>query len=251
MGRMTSVIRVLFVAAIVLVPVLARAQTAAPPPPPRQEGTAELAFVGTTGNISTSTFSVGAEHIVRPTNWLVKNRIQAIRGTVEGATTAEALLYNFRAERVINARLSAFGDYGFLRDKPAGVTSRHAVGGGLSLKAIADARQTLSIDGGLGYLEESRLAGDDISSAIWLTGAAYKLKLSETAELTDDLRLLGTFDRGEDWRLTHSIAVTARLTSLLSLKVSNHLRFANFPPAGFKKTDTTTAIALVASFKRQ
>ena len=27
--------------------------------------------------------------------------------------------------------------------------------------------------------------------------------------------------------------------------------WANFPPAGFKKTDTTTAIALVASFKRQ
>jgi len=251
MGRMTSVVRALCFAAILLLPVLAHAQAAAPPPPPRQEGTAEVAFVGTTGNISTSTFSAGGEHIVRPVNWMVRNRAQAVRGTVEGATTAESFLYNFRAERVINARLNAFGEYGFFRDKPAGVKSRNAVAGGLSLKAIADARQTLSLDGGLGYLDESRVAGDDVSSAIWLTGATYKLKLSETAELTDDLRLLGTFDQGDDWRLTHSIAVTARLTTLLSLKVSNTLRYANFPPAGFKKTDTTTAIALVASFKRQ
>jgi putative salt-induced outer membrane protein len=251
MWRMTSRFRLLCFAAIVLAPAVARAQGAAPPPPPRQEGTAEVAFVGTTGNISTSTFSAGGEHIVRPVNWMVRNRVQAVRGTVEGATTAESFLYNLRAERVINARLSAFGDYGFFRDKPAGVTSRNAVAGGLSFKAVADARQTLSIDGGLGYLDESRVAGDDVSSAIWLTGAAYKLKLSETAELTDDLRLLGTFDNGDDWRLAHTIAVTARLTTLLSLKVSNVIRYANFPPAGFKKTDTTTAIALVASFKRQ
>ena len=232
-------------------PVSALAQAAAPPPPPRQEGAVEVAFVGTTGNISTSTFSAGGEHIVRPTNWLVKNRVLAVRGTVEGATTAESFLYNFRGERVINARLNAFGDYAFFRDKPAGVSARNAIAGGLSLKAIADARQTLSIDGGLGFLDESRLSGDDVSSAIWLTGAAYKLKLSETADLSDDLRLLGTFDNGDDWRLTHTIALTAKLTDLLSLRVSNLLRFANFPPAGFKKTDTTTAIALVASFKRQ
>ena len=248
---MKSLARLLWCVLLIAAPALAQAQGTAPPPPPRQEGTAEVAFVGTTGNISTSTFSAGGEHIIRPVNWVVRNRIQAVRGTVEGATTADALLYNFRGERAINTRLSAFGDYGFYRDKPAGVRSRHAVAGGLSLKAIADARQTLSIDGGIGYLDESRVAGDDVSSAIWLAGATYKFKLSETAELSDDLRLLGTFDQGDDWRLTHSIAVTARLTSLLSLRVSNLLRYANFPPAGFKKTDTTTAIALVASFKRQ
>ena len=234
-----------------LTPVAAAAQATAPPPPPRQEATAEVAFVGTTGNISTSTFSAGGEHIVRPENWVVQNRVQAVRGTLEGATTTESLLYGFRVERVINARLSAFGDYGFFRDEPAGVTSRNGVAGGLSWKAITSERQALAIDGGVGYLKESRVADDDVSSATWLTGIAYKLKLSDTAELTDDLRLLGTFENGDDWRLTHTIAVTARLTSLLSLKVSNLLRYAHFPPAGFKETDTTTAIALVASFKKQ
>lgn len=244
-------IPIVFALTSLLTPVPAAAQATAPPPPPRQEGTAEVAFVGTTGNISTSTFSAGGQHVARPTNWVIQNRIQAVRGTLEGETTTDALLYGFRAERVINERLNTFGDYGFFRDEPAGVSSRNGIAGGLSWKAITTDRQTLALDGGLGYLKENRVAGDDVSSATWLTGSAYKLKLSETAELTDDLRLLGTFDNGDDWRLTHTIAVTARLTSLLSLKVSNLLRYAHFPPAGFKKTDTTTAVALVASFKRQ
>jgi putative salt-induced outer membrane protein YdiY len=77
------------------------------------------------------------------------------------------------------------------------------------------------------------------------------LTLSETSEITDDLDIVGTFDRSEDWRLAHTIAVTAKLTSVLSLKVSNAVRFSDFPAPGFKKTDTLTAVALVASFKSQ
>jgi hypothetical protein len=41
------------------------------------------------------------------------------------------------------------------------------------------------------------------------------------------------------------------VTELLSLKVSNTIRYLQFPPAGFKTTDTTTSIALVAKFRRQ
>lgn len=226
----------------------AAAQT---PPPPRQEGTAEVAFVGTSGNASTSTFSAGGTHIARPDTWTLRNRALVVRGTAGGSITAESLLYAFRAERAINPRLSAFGDYGYFRDKPAGVTQRHAVTGGLSYKVVTAARQTLTADAGFGYLNEQRLTGSEVSSAVYSGGTAYTLKLSDTADLTDDLRLLGTFSRAEDWRLAHTIAVTARLTELLSLKVSNVVRFANFPPPGFKKTDTTTSVALVASFKRQ
>jgi hypothetical protein len=101
------------------------------PPPPRQEGSAEAAFVGTSGSASTSTFSAGAEHIARPTSWMIRNRAHFVRGTAEGTVTAESLLYGFRAERSINDRLSAFGDLGLFRDEPAGISSRAALLGGL------------------------------------------------------------------------------------------------------------------------
>src|SRR5678810_206343 len=58
-----------------LTPGVASAQNP-PPPPPKHEGTAELAFVGTTGNSKEQTLSAGAEsvsytHLTLPTSDLV------------------------------------------------------------------------------------------------------------------------------------------------------------------------------------
>jgi putative salt-induced outer membrane protein YdiY len=146
--------------------------------------------------------------------------------------------------------VSVFGDYGYFRDEPAGITRRNGVTAGLSVTLAEQARHSLTADVGAGVLNEARVIGADISSATWSGGALYKLKLSDTADLTDDVRLLGLFDDADDWRATHAIAVTARLTSLLSLKAANVVRYAHVPPPGFKRTDTMTTIALVASFER-
>jgi putative salt-induced outer membrane protein len=221
------------------------------PPPPRQEGTAELAFVGTTGNTSTSTFSVGGDHYFRPMGWVIRNRALAIHSTSNDVTTADSFLYFFRAERAINARLSAFGEYAYFSDDLAGVPHRNTTIGGLSYKIATGPTHTFTVDGGAGYMNEQRLVGLDISSAVYSAGTFYKWAISENAELTDDIRLIGTFETGDDWRAAHVISLTAKLTSLLSLKVSSMLRYVNVPPPGFKTTDTTTSVALVASFKRQ
>lgn len=235
---------------VALLPTLASAQ-AAPPPPPKQEGSAELAFVGTSGNSSTSTFSLGAEYITRPTNWVIKNRALLVRSTAEGTTTAESLLYALRAERRITERVAGFGELGLFRDQPAGIDSRAAVTGGLAFKLLETERAKFGADAGAGYINEHRIVGDDISSAIVGAGTDLRLKLSDTADLGDEVRFTSILDNGDDWRLTHTVAVTAKLTTVLSLKASNQVRYANFPPPGFKKTDTTTAVALVVSFKRQ
>ena len=223
---------------------------AAPPPPPRQEGTAELAFVGTTGNTSTNTLSIGGDHYFRPTGWVIRNRALAINSSSNDVTTAKSFLYLFRAERAINARVSAFGEYGYFSDNPAAVDHRNTAIGGLSFKIATGPTHTFTVDGGAGYMNEQRLSGLDISSAIYSAGTFYKWAISENAQLVDEIRLIGTFDNGSDWRATHAISLTAKLTTLLSLKVSNIVRYVNFPPPGFKNTDTTTAVALVASFKR-
>lgn len=222
-----------------------------PPPPPKLEGTAELAFVGTTGNASTNTLSAGGEVIGRPDKWVLITRANMIRNESEDVLTAESLLFGFRAERVLTNRLSAFGEYVYFQDEFAGVDSRNAVTGGLAIKLFEDAVQSLVADVGLGYLNEQRLTGDDVSSATYGGGARYQWKISPTATLDEEVRLTGTFDLAEDWRLGQRVSVTARLTELLSLKVSNTVRYVRTPPIGFRTTDTTTSIALVAKFRRQ
>jgi len=248
--------RPLFTCLCLLLARLAAAQTPAPvpappPPPPYHEGSGELAFVGTTGNSSTSTLSLAGEDIVRPAPWLVKNRVAFVRNESGGALTAQSFLYDLRTERTLGPRVSAFGEYSYFRDRFSGVANRNTLLGGLSDKLVDHASQHLSVDGALGYLNEERLAGANISSGTVAIGAMYEWKISATAGLTDETRFTSVFDQSADWRLFNIASVTARLTDLFSLKVSYTVRYANLPPPGFKTTDTTTAVALVAKFSRQ
>jgi len=146
--------------------------------------------------------------------------------------------------------VSGFGEYGFFRDRFAGVVRRNAITGGVAIKVLESPRHSLGLDAGVGYVNESRLSGDDISSASYIWGTGYKLKLSETAELSDDLRLSGIFADAGNWRLEHAIALTTRVAAGLSLKVSHGVRYAHFPPPGFKTTDAILSVALVAKFSQ-
>jgi putative salt-induced outer membrane protein len=249
--RATSGLRILLAAAITATPAIAGAQSAAPPPPPpRHETTAELAFVGVTGNASSNTFGLGFDTIARPERWTFRHRVAFVRNEADGALTAKSFLYVPRAEHAINARLGAFGEYQYFRDRFAGVSGRHAVTGGISAKLVASERQTLALDAGVGYLDENRLAGEEITSATYTVGGGYRLKLSDTADLSDDAAIVGTFDQSDDWRLVHAIALTAKVSTALSLKVSNGIRYSHLPAPGFRRTDAVTAIALVAKFTR-
>src|SRR5262245_52593725 len=162
------VVRSLVALSIVLaVAAPAFAQAAPPPPPPRQEGTAEFAFVGTSGNATNTTFSIGGEHIARTDPWLFKNKAAFVRNEAEDVLTAQSFLYLFRAERALNAKLSAFGEYSYFQDEFAGVDHRNGIVGGLAIKLVDRAPHKLTADVGLGYLNEKRLTGDDVSSATY------------------------------------------------------------------------------------
>jgi len=228
-----------------LIPAVTLAQD---PPPPTHEQNFEAAYVGVTGNASSSTFGLGADLVSRPDTWLIRNKVSFVRNESNDVLVANAFDLTSRAQKELNARTSVFGEYGFFRDRFAGVVHRHAVTGGVALKVIDDARQTFGVDLGAGYVSEARLAGDDISSGSYVAGAGYKLKLTETAEISDDLRLSGLFAQGDNWRIDHAIALTTRVAAGLSLKVSHAIRYANFPPPGFKKTDAIMSVALVAKF---
>ena len=118
----------------------------------------------------------------------------------------------------------------------------------MSYRVVQTGRNTLYADASLGYLKERRTVGPSLSTPTAGTGARYKLRFSETSDLTDDLSL--SFDLADEgtWRLQHAIALTARVAAPLSLKLSNLLRYVDEPVFGFDQTDTITSAALVLSF---
>jgi putative salt-induced outer membrane protein len=229
-------------------PGLALAQDAPPVPPPLLEGTVDFSFVATTGNSSTQSMGLSGDTLYRPASWEIRNKVSYVRARTGDELSAQALTYLGRAARKITPRLSGYGQYDYMRDLFAGIEHRNAVMGGVEFLLTNTAPHTLTLFGGVGYVNEQRVTGADVSTGAVDAGWAYKLKVSSTAEFTDDFRWGTSFYDTADWRIGHVAAFTTRINNLLSLKVSHTTRHVNFPPPGFKNTDTITAVALVAKF---
>jgi putative salt-induced outer membrane protein YdiY len=220
----------------------------APPPPKPREGKAEFALVSTTGNAASQTIGASGEITLRPPQWVVEGKVAFVRNEANDLVNAKSFAARGRVARVLSPRLQVFGQHSYYRDLFAGVEHRNNTEGGLSFLLLETARQTLYADGGFGYLNEQRSVGDALSTATAGKGARYKLKLSETSDITEDL--LTSFDLSEagTWRLYQAVALTARVAAPLSLKISNVVRYVGEPVAGFEQTDTITSAALVLSF---
>jgi putative salt-induced outer membrane protein len=230
-------------------PAQAPAQAPPPkPPPPKVEGSGEFAFVNTAGNAETTSIGVRGEVLMRPDTWLLKTRAAFVRLDSEEGLEAQSFTFLFRGERPLTPKLSAYGQYDYLRDLFAGIEHKNVVSGGVSYKAFDSPRQTLILDGGFGVSSESRLDADDVTAAVALGGISYRLKVSSTTDLTEDLRYEQSLDEGDQWRLDNAVAIVTKINSIFSLKLSNVIRYANAPVAGFETTDTVTSVALVAKF---
>jgi putative salt-induced outer membrane protein YdiY len=240
----------LCVVAVSLHPVSAAAQAAAPPePPPRLEGSAQFSLLGTTGNTSTNSLGAGGDLQWRPDPWTHSLKVAFAQNESDDVLSARSFTALYRASRRMNERLSTYGQYDFLRDVFAGVDQRHIVEGGLSYLAVDHAPHRLRLDVGLGYLYE-RGPEDHFDSVTLAIAAEYRAKLSEGSEFSFEPRLLMTLADADAWKYNQVAALTARLTSVLSLKLSHTIRYSAQPPADFDKTDTITAVSLVARVKR-
>ena len=238
------------VLAALLIPAAAAGQAAAAKKdePPGTEGSAEIGYVSTTGNSPTRSFSLGGDLVNRPAPWLLETKARFIRNEDDEAVTAQSFTGLFRASRKLNDRVSAFGQYDYLRDTFAGVEHRNTTTGGLSYLVVDASPHTLRAAAGAGYINEQRVGVEDLSTGSANLGLAYAWAISETAKLTDDFRADYGFAEGAGSRVEQVAALTASLTKLFSLKLSNTVRWASDPVPGFEATDTITAIAFVAKF---
>ena len=239
----------LVVLVVSCLPTIAEAQAPPPPPPPpEREGSAEFAFVGTTGNSSTQTIGLGGEFIYRPSPWETKLKMSYVRNEAEDQLKAQAFVLTIRAQRPIKPRLSGYGQYGYQHDRFAGILSRNALEAGLAYSLLEQAPHKLIVDAGLGYANEQRLIGNNLSTATLGAGGLYTLQISPTSELSEDGHFVFSLSDGSDWRYANAVALTAKVTTIFSLKLSNAIRFVNVPVLGFKNVDAVTAVALVAKF---
>lgn len=235
---------------VLALPIVATAQTPPPanPPAPLWERKAELSLVSTGGNTDTQTLGLGGSLVYRPGRWTTEARTAFVRSENADVETAKSFIADVRESRALTTRLEAFGRFGYLVDRFAGIDHRSTVDGGLGYKLLMGPIHTLRADAGLGYSRESRVSGVDQSFPLVNFGGAYRLQLSKTADITNAAIATAALDDGDAWRFANAFAVTAAMTRAFSLKLSHDLKFNNAPVAGFEKTDRLMSVALVAKF---
>jgi putative salt-induced outer membrane protein YdiY len=226
------------------------AQPAPPPPPPRFESTTQFGLLSTSGNTNTQSITLGGDVTYRPNPWIYSGKLAFAQNEDEDVLKARSLDGRARAARTLTPRLAAYGQYAYLRDIFAGIEHRHTLEGGLSYLALERGAHRIRLDGALGYEREIRLDADDVGSMAFIGGAAYRWKFSDTSELTDEARFTLPIPDAGEWKGDHQIALTAALTSLFSLRLSNIVRYSNEPVPTFESTDSITSVALVMKISK-
>jgi len=218
------------------------------PPPPLWAGQVGVSYVGTTGNTDTSSLGAAAEVHYRPGVWSGDAKVDLVRAATNGDVSARSLSALLRGARGLTPRFEVYAQAGYLENTFAGIDQRLAGEVGVAYGVLAGPEHTLKAEVGLGYTKEMRVTEADRSFASGRAGLAYKWQLSKTADLSDEVSFTEDLKDSDDWRFGNTLAVTAALNSLLSLKASYVLTTNNQPPVGFKKSDTLTSLALVAKF---
>lgn len=234
-----------------LFPILLSAQPAPQadaPPPPRFEGSAEFSYVGTTGNSSTQTLGSGLATKLRLDGWTIASKAAVVRNKDREAVKAQSTSFSTEAGRVVRERMSVVVKYEFLRDRFAGTSQRHTAEAGVAVDAFANDRHTLKVRGAAGYANEQRIGGSRLSTAIATTGVTYAFALSESSSFENESAAEFSLQDSADQRVNNVASLSARLNSTFSLKVKHTVRWVKTPAPGFRKTDTITAVALVAKF---
>src|SRR6185369_7485968 len=147
----------------------ARAQ-APPPPPPAHETSAELSFVGTSGNSSTESIGVGVSRLDHIDGWVITSKFAYIHNSSFGELRAESVALALQGAKILTPKLSVIAKYGFLHDGFAGIESRNAVGFGLAYIVLENAENKLTADGSFGYAQEERTISPTTKSGTWDMG---------------------------------------------------------------------------------
>ena len=162
--------------------------------------------------------------------------------------TAEALAGGIKGSRDLTPKVDVFVQAGYQRNTFSGINRRVGGDAGAGLKLIQRPKLEFRTEAALGYASESRTNATTLSYATARGGLKLVWKFSKTADFIEEASFTEDLSHTRNWIFRNMASVSASLTSILSLKLSYGLVYANEPVPGFRKTDTVTSAAVVAKF---
>ncbi len=197
----------------------------------------DFGFVNTAGNTSTTTLNAGEAASYTAGAWTVGQTFGAVYGKTGGKKSAESYAAAVRGDYAFSPRIGMYVLGGWNRDAFAGIARRFEEGTGLSFKAIATERSTLTFEAGVAANQQRDLAGVDNNFGSGRGALLLKQMFSTAAYFQEMVEVLPNFKTSKDVRVNSETALVAPLSQRVAFKAGYVVKFDNLPEPGFKKTD--------------
>ncbi len=208
----------------------------------------EFSFVSANGNTKSQTLSGKDTFGYTWSKFALELTGGALNAKDKGVSTAEKYNAGEKLDYKLSEQNYVYEKTDWDKDRFSGVKSRWDSSLGLGRAFIKDARNLLTGEAGGGYLAEDRY---DEPKNYFTTGRLYSkyvFTISKTSSFSQDAEYLHNFDHPKDFRAATETALTAAISAHFSMKASYTWKYVGVPPPGFGRNDTTTGVALVATY---
>lgn len=219
--------------------------------PPTWEASSELSAVATGGNTSTRTVGVGAQIAHRTDRHRTEVNTRFLTSQANEVTNARVLTFEGRHGFATTARLQMFGEASYTRDRFAGIDDRVTATAGVAFAVSIPRRQSLTLEGGLGWTDEQRVDPTRLRFATATGALDYKWTIVPGTELREEAAFSADLESASNWRTSNRTALSVSLTRVLSLRASHAIEYRHTPVVGFGRADMRTAVALVVAMSQR
>jgi len=251
------------------------------------KATAELGYVVSGGNSSTSTFSLGntfkrkwEKDALTIKTFILRSHSTTTSRTAVGTETdytvytkktdalvAENYAVNTQYDRRLANKVAAQFALGWDHNKFSGLAGRLIFTAGTGYAWVETKRTTFKTDGGITYTVRKYYNQDSTSFSGFRGNFTFEQKILDTSSFASQFILDENLKRTVDWRYDWTNSITASISKSLALKTSLRIVYANLPaevavplydslgastgltvPVSLKKVDTYFTTSLVINF---
>jgi len=213
-----------------------------------QTVTADFGFVNASGNTQLSTLNFGDKISTKARSWTITQQGAYIYGKTNGASSANLLRAALRGDHTFIGRVGLFVGSGYERNRFAGFTRHTDQIAGVSAQVLTMPRDSLRLDGGGVYTNETRVDGTSESFPAARAGMGYKHSFGGTSAFLQSAEYVPNLQDTEQYRVNTESIITAKMASHLGIKLAYLLRYDSKPAVGFGKSDRIFTTGLQVTY---
>lgn len=217
-----------------------------PPPPPFYTLHADLGYVNTSGNTNTQTLNVADQLAFNtsPFNKLSQT-FALVYGTNSNKVQTSQWTAGLRDEYTFGQHVGVYGLFNFDRNTFAGIKERFEEGAGVAFIPIVTAHDKLEIDIGGSFVNVTALVTDTTGAVsdstdryvALRTALIYRHTFIKETYIQEAIEGIPDLKTSSNYRVTSQTDLVAPLSKHIAIKIGYGIKYANLPPVGYQTMD--------------